>query len=223
VFNSLGIISWESFVANRLPLLNLPQDLQQAIQRQALDYTKAIALSRLKDDKERFILLKQVLEQNWSVRQIQAQIKQLRHSELSNNSSLELITVTSDPKTKESDNSSNTDESAAAGGSQTNETLKHERLTTAVKTENSRSIEPSTEPEFARTVPLLRVVEPQEPQALLDQQPLYRHLKLFNQIETISRKVTDLLKKRRKPIDDANKQSRLEALLAELNQILEEL
>ena len=80
VFNSLGRMSWESFVTSRLPLLNLPHDLQQAIQTQALDYTKAIALSRLKDEKQRAILLQQVLEQDWSVRRIQAQIKNLRHS-----------------------------------------------------------------------------------------------------------------------------------------------
>jgi ParB family chromosome partitioning protein len=216
VFDSLGLISWESFVSSRLPLLNLPQELQQAIQTQGLDYTKAIALSRLKDDKQRSIVLKQVLSQNWSVRQIQAQIKLLRHSESPEKPSFELFTATSDLKTDKSDNSC-----AEAAGAATNETLKPERSTT-METETSRSAEPGTESEFDRTVPLLRVVEPQEFQALSDQEPLYRQLNLFNQIETISRKAMDLLKKRRKPINDAKKQSRLEALLAELNQILGE-
>jgi len=84
VFNSLGKMSWESFVTCRLPLLNLPLDLQSAIQTQALNYTKALALFRLKDDEQRSLLLRQVLEQNLSVRQIQNQIRQLQHLESPN-------------------------------------------------------------------------------------------------------------------------------------------
>ncbi len=153
VFESLGRMSWESFVTSRLPLLNLPHDLQQAIQTQGLDYTKAIALSRLKDDKQRSILLQQVLVADWSVRRIQAHIKKLRHSE---------------PPTPSCGLSPTTDDKLPA------------------------------------------------------QEPLYKHLNLLNQIESFSRNLVDLLKIHRQPIFDAKKQSRLEALIVELNQILTE-
>jgi len=153
VFESLGRMSWESFVTSRLPLLNLPHDLQQAIQTQALDYTKAIALSRLKDDKQRSILLQQVLVSDWSVRRIQSHIKKLRHSE---------------PPTP------------------------------------SCGLSPTTDDKFPA------------------QEPLYKHLNLLNQIESFSRNLVDLLRIHRKPIFDAKKQSRLEALIVELNQILTE-
>lgn len=116
VFDSLGLISWKSFVTSRLPLLSLPQDLQQALQTQALNYTKVITLSRFKDDKQRSILLKQVLEQNWSVRQIQAQLKLLRHSEPPNKPILELVTASSDAKTVFEDNDSDSSEQAEAAG-----------------------------------------------------------------------------------------------------------
>ncbi len=313
VFDSLGLMSWESFVTSRLPLLNLPHDLQQAIQTQGLDYTKAIALSRLKDDKQRAILLQQVLEQDWSVRRIQAQIKKLRHSEPPAQPSLGLFTTSSeqfpsertgvaigdrgrdqasshnaesthiskvkilpyspefelaeslyptdksvglldlpkspplfsagnigDTKTDESDNSSARGEQAEAGGAGTNKTLNYKRPTTAWNTKDFKFAQPDIEPEPAQTVPFSLIVEPkatiasessaepksapsqQELHALPDEEPLYRQLNLFNQIETISRTVLDLLRRRRKPISDIKKQSRLEALLVELNQILVE-
>lgn len=115
VFDSLGRMCWQSFVSSRLPLLNLPNDLVEAIQTQALHYTKAIALSRLKDDKKRSVLLQQVLEADLSVRQIQAQIKKLRQAE----------------QTDAEDNAGIGGEKAEADGTQTVKTLPHETPTTA--------------------------------------------------------------------------------------------
>ncbi len=114
VFDSVGRMSWESFVTSRLPLLNLAHDLQQAIQTQALNYTKAIALSRLKDDTQRSILLKQVLEEDWSVRQIQAQIKKLRNAEQPK-PSIGLSTTTADTNIAAEDNSGESSETSEAG------------------------------------------------------------------------------------------------------------
>ncbi|MEM9452288.1 MAG: ParB/RepB/Spo0J family partition protein [Cyanobacteria bacterium P01_E01_bin.6] len=39
-----GRISWESFVTSRLPLLNLPKEILEALRNGELEYTKAIAI-----------------------------------------------------------------------------------------------------------------------------------------------------------------------------------
>ncbi len=242
VFDSVGRMSWESFVTSRLPLLNLAHDLQQAIQTQALDYTKAIALSRVKDDTQRSILLQQVLEEDWSVRQIQAQIKKLRNAEQPK-PSIGLSTTTADINIAAEDNSGESSEASEAGGAGTDETLNNERPTTFLEPETLELAALGTEHELAQTVPLSAVVEfeattssessagresapslpsQQKLHALPYEEPLYGHLNVFNQIEILSRKLLYLVGRRRKPISDANKQSRLEALLVELNQILVE-
>jgi ParB family chromosome partitioning protein len=56
MFDSLGLMSWESFVKNRLPLLNLPPELKEVLGRGEIAYTKAQAIARVKDEQERTIL-----------------------------------------------------------------------------------------------------------------------------------------------------------------------
>ncbi|MEA5470245.1 ParB/RepB/Spo0J family partition protein, partial [Spirulina sp. 06S082] len=48
VFRSLGLLSWDSFITHRLPLLKLPQDILEALRQGKLAYTKALAISRIK-------------------------------------------------------------------------------------------------------------------------------------------------------------------------------
>jgi ParB family chromosome partitioning protein len=41
-------MTWESFVNNRLPLLNLPQDITEALRQGQIAYTKAKAIAQSK-------------------------------------------------------------------------------------------------------------------------------------------------------------------------------
>ncbi|MEW6497510.1 MAG: ParB/RepB/Spo0J family partition protein, partial [Cyanobacteriota bacterium] len=41
IFIGLGLMTWESFVKNRLPLLNLPQEVMEALRKGEIAYTKA--------------------------------------------------------------------------------------------------------------------------------------------------------------------------------------
>jgi ParB family transcriptional regulator, chromosome partitioning protein len=77
VFTALGMMSWESFVTNRLPLLNLPQDILGALRSGQIAYTKAKAIARVKDEKSRKILLKAAIANNWSLSEIKVQIDAL--------------------------------------------------------------------------------------------------------------------------------------------------
>ena len=77
VFASLGRIYWLSFITTRLPLLNLPEEILVALREGQLEYTKAIALARVKDEQQRQQLLSATISNNWSLSQIKEQIKQL--------------------------------------------------------------------------------------------------------------------------------------------------
>lgn len=90
IFQSLSMISWESFVTTRLPLLKLPSDILQAIRTGQLAYTKAIALSKMKEEKIRVDLLKEAKENNLSVREIKERIKQLTTQEKTNSPDAEM-------------------------------------------------------------------------------------------------------------------------------------
>jgi ParB family chromosome partitioning protein len=78
VFEELGSITWESFVSNRLPLLNLKEDIKDALQTGKIAYTKATALARLKDDEARQSLLEEAIEQDLSLSQIRERLKALQ-------------------------------------------------------------------------------------------------------------------------------------------------
>lgn len=80
LFSWLGKMSWLSFVKNRLPLLNLPDDLLHASRSGDIEYTKALALSKLKDDADRSSLLTDTILQNLSLSQINQQLKSLKQS-----------------------------------------------------------------------------------------------------------------------------------------------
>ncbi|MBG1261989.1 ParB/RepB/Spo0J family partition protein [Nostoc commune] len=75
VFESLGLMNWLSFTTKRLPLLNLPEEILMALRSGNLEYTKAQALARVKDDKLRKQLLSQAIANDWSLSQIKEQIQ----------------------------------------------------------------------------------------------------------------------------------------------------
>lgn len=59
VFKEMGQMSWRSFVANRLPLLKLPPEVQGPLLQGHLDYSKAVLLGRVKDAELRAELLRE--------------------------------------------------------------------------------------------------------------------------------------------------------------------
>jgi len=78
VFTGLGLMSWESFVNHRLPLLNLPLDVLEVLRQGKIAYTKAQALSRIKDETQRCNLVQNTIQENLSLSQIRERIKALQ-------------------------------------------------------------------------------------------------------------------------------------------------
>ncbi|RCJ16275.1 chromosome partitioning protein ParB [Nostoc sp. ATCC 43529] len=74
VFESLGLMNWLSFTTKRLPLLNLPEEILIALREGKLEYTKAQALARVKDDELCQKLLSEAITNDWSLSQIKEQI-----------------------------------------------------------------------------------------------------------------------------------------------------
>ena len=77
VFQDLGLIAWQSFVSHRLPLLKLPEDILTILREGKIAYTKAIALSKIKDEQLREELTQEAIKNNLSLREIKARIKEL--------------------------------------------------------------------------------------------------------------------------------------------------
>ncbi len=76
LFNSLGRLNWKSFVKTRLPLLKLPSDILNALRVGRIEYTKAKAISQLKDEGFRDELLKKAISDNLSLNDIKDKIAQ---------------------------------------------------------------------------------------------------------------------------------------------------
>lgn len=75
MFDSLGLMSWESFVSSRLPLLNLPDEVIEALWQGKIEYTKAQAIARLKDAQARQALLFEAIQENLSLKEILERIR----------------------------------------------------------------------------------------------------------------------------------------------------
>jgi ParB family chromosome partitioning protein len=75
VFQTIGTITWESFISTRLRLLNLPEDIIESLRSGKIEYTKALAISKIKDDEQRQDFLSQAIEEQWSLSQIKEKIK----------------------------------------------------------------------------------------------------------------------------------------------------
>jgi ParB family chromosome partitioning protein len=77
VFGSLGRMSWESFTSNRLPLLNLPADILEALRAGRIEYTKAKEIAKFESESERQELLEEAIASSLSLSEIRERVKAL--------------------------------------------------------------------------------------------------------------------------------------------------
>jgi len=80
LFRKLGRMTWESFVRNRLPLLNLPEDVREALEEGAIPYTAALELKKVKDEASRKALLEEV-KAGLSLRELKVRVRELLQKE----------------------------------------------------------------------------------------------------------------------------------------------
>ncbi|MBD2095860.1 ParB/RepB/Spo0J family partition protein [Trichocoleus sp. FACHB-591] len=76
-FEGLGRFSWQSFVQHRLPLLNLPPDVQNAIRTGQIPYSAGKALARITDEHQRQSILEQAIAESWTREQIAEAVRSL--------------------------------------------------------------------------------------------------------------------------------------------------
>ncbi len=77
VFQILGKLTPNSFRTNRLPLLNLPSYLLEALQQGNIEYSKVRLIGRVKDEKKAKNLLTAAIEENLSRKEIEERVRQL--------------------------------------------------------------------------------------------------------------------------------------------------
>jgi ParB family chromosome partitioning protein len=75
VLLSVGKFNAESFRTTRLPLLNLPDDILSVLRQGKLEYTKARAIAKLKDESQRTVLIGKVINENLSLNEIKQLVK----------------------------------------------------------------------------------------------------------------------------------------------------
>ena len=76
VFQSLGRLSPESFRTNRLPILNLPAEVLNAIRQGRINYTKGRMIGRIKDADLRAEILKEASAYSLSLSEIRERIEE---------------------------------------------------------------------------------------------------------------------------------------------------
>lgn len=77
VFESIGTMTWESFVSNRLPLLKLPESILKALRQGQLAYTKALAIAKVHQTDQRDCLLAEAIAENLSLSEIRSRVSSL--------------------------------------------------------------------------------------------------------------------------------------------------
>jgi ParB family chromosome partitioning protein len=80
VLTTVGRFNAESFRVNRLPLLNLPVDVLEVLRQGRLEFTKARAIARVKDETQRAELLEVAISENLSLNEIKQRILALQFS-----------------------------------------------------------------------------------------------------------------------------------------------
>jgi ParB family chromosome partitioning protein len=78
VLAGLGKFNAESFRSSRLPLLNLPDNVLEALRSGKLEYTKARVIARVLDERQRAEFLERVITENLPLSQIKQLIKDLQ-------------------------------------------------------------------------------------------------------------------------------------------------
>ncbi|MBE9003343.1 ParB/RepB/Spo0J family partition protein [Nostoc sp. LEGE 12447] len=81
VLASLGNIKLDSFISNRLPLLNLPSDILEVLRSGKLEASKAKAISRVANEDKRKELLSVAVTNKLSLNEIKQKIKEWQQSE----------------------------------------------------------------------------------------------------------------------------------------------
>ena len=81
ILAGIGRFNAESFRTSRLPLLNLPSDVLEVLRQGKIEYTKARAIARVKDEQQRSDLLNDAISQNLSLTQIKELIQQLEQNQ----------------------------------------------------------------------------------------------------------------------------------------------
>lgn len=74
VFQGLSLMSWQSFVRNRLPLLNLPEEILAVLREERIAYTKAVEIAKVKDAEQRMGLLRETIAANLTLTEIKKQV-----------------------------------------------------------------------------------------------------------------------------------------------------
>lgn len=75
VFAAIGRLSPESFRTHRLPLLNLPEDILEALRSGSIEYTKAKEIAKLESESDRAALLSEAVARSLSLSQIRERVK----------------------------------------------------------------------------------------------------------------------------------------------------
>lgn len=78
IFRRLGRFSVSSFVSNRLPILEFPPELLDAVRSGQLAFTKAQAIARLDDRRAQRLLLAEAVGEGLSLSQIRRRLTELR-------------------------------------------------------------------------------------------------------------------------------------------------
>jgi ParB family transcriptional regulator, chromosome partitioning protein len=73
-FSEIGIMGWESYIRNRLPLLKLPEDILECLRQGKIEYTKAKAIAQIKEKNARTNLLQEAIAQNLSLKDIRDRV-----------------------------------------------------------------------------------------------------------------------------------------------------
>lgn len=80
IFDSFGRITWQSFVATRLPLFKKPVEILNAIRQGKIHYTKGILIASLKDKDIRQYLLEEAISNSLSLSEIKQRIQSANNS-----------------------------------------------------------------------------------------------------------------------------------------------
>ena len=84
-FEGFGLIKWETFISHRLPLLNLPMEVLEALRQGQIEYTKATAIATVKDANLRQSLLNETINESLSLAQIKEKIRDIKAGQTSEN------------------------------------------------------------------------------------------------------------------------------------------
>jgi ParB family transcriptional regulator, chromosome partitioning protein len=77
LFNRLGRMTWQSFLKNRMPLLDMPEDVLVAVRNGQLDYSKAKLVTQIKDDDQRIQMLEAAIALSLTFRELGKQVQKI--------------------------------------------------------------------------------------------------------------------------------------------------